>query len=42
MLNIIGFWIVAAIVIIAFMKGTGGCGGSCNQGRLPCDCKDKK
>ena len=38
LLTIAGIWILSVIFIMLFMKGAKGCGGNCNQGRLPCDC----
>ena len=41
-LSLFGVWMLAITFILLFMKGVQGCGGNCNQGRLPCDCKGKQ
>lgn len=42
MIDILVFIIVLALIVILIpriTKNIKGCNGSCNQGRLPCDCR---
>ena len=42
MIYVVGLVVVVCWILIwLFIRGSaGGCGGSCNQGRTKCDCKN--